>query len=231
MHIPEQRAPAPSLGCLLLVAPAFSRIYAYIYMYKCVYIYTYLYIHACIYVFVYICIRICKFPSGTRLHSCLCQSPPSVYVLCHEVFVTPLQDTTASADERDACLPRHTSATQYCNTTTATQLLKAEKKREGVNCQAKGTIHVRSILLQLTTTTCYCNTLVQAEKQVMIVNTSAYVLTSTATHNCTTLMKRTTETHHCDTTLSISTATHFQITLMQQTCATSTCDCNTQLQV
>ena len=123
------------------------------------------------------------------------------------------------------------TATYYCNTTTATQLLKAEKKREGVNCQAKGTIHVRSILLQLTTTTCYCNTLVQAEKQVMIVNTSAYVLTSTATHNCTTLMKRTTETHHCDTTLSISTATHFQITLMQQTCATSTCDCNTQLQV
>ena len=47
------------------------------------------------------------------------------------------QDTTASADERDACLLRHTTATHYCNTSTATQLLKAEKKRERVNCQGK----------------------------------------------------------------------------------------------
>ena len=83
----------------------------------------------------------------------------------------------------------------------------------------KGVIHVRSILLQHTTTTCYCNTLVEAEKQVMIVNTSAHVLTFTATHNCTTLMQRTTATHHCNTPLRISTATHCQITLTQQTTA------------
>ena len=89
----------------------------------------------CVHVYTYM--QVFKRHAPAPRLSFLCQSPPSVYVLCHGVFVTPLQDTTASADERDACLLRHTTVTHYCNTTTATQLLKAEKKREGVVCQGK----------------------------------------------------------------------------------------------
>jgi len=91
MHIPEQRAPAPSLACLLLVASAFPRIDAYIYIHQCMYIYIYLYIHACICicVYVYMYIRICKFSSGTRLRqdSASFVNPPPLYMCCVTGFL------------------------------------------------------------------------------------------------------------------------------------------------